>query len=382
MGLAAAVATFGTWPLELTRAWSPGETIAPELIPYLLASGVFAGFFGLGGFWALWRGRYPAAWASLSAIGPVAFLIIVYARVHGFEQDIYWSSLALMLGLIGVIATGRVERTTRLAQHDFATGIFAAATVTAFSLAFTMALSEAWLTVALAAELPVLAWLANSRSIKALRPIAGAVALVVIARLLPNIYLLDYASAGALGVPWVIYGYGWPALAFFMARAIFLTGPAPARQWISPDFSVAGFKLGDWLTAILETGAIAFAVVLVNFLIRIFMEGRIDALSYGFTEAALQQIAWASAAALLWSVNRRPQLLIPAGAWRLLLALASAHLVLVTLIAVNPLWNKIAVGAYPLVNLLFLAYGGGGGFCLPVRRDLASGTKADAPRGV
>ena len=348
----AAVAAFVmvAWPLAGTLTWTPGQAIPAELSGLLGWCLAYGAFFGLAGYWAVGRGGRPAIWALLSGLGPVLFLTVAYRQVSSFETDYIWPLPALLLGFIGLAATAQWIRRPALAQHGWVVGLYAAATVTAFSLALTMALEEAWLTVALSGQLPILAWIAKRKAIPALAPIAGAVAAIVLIRLIPNVLVLQYDAAGTLGIPWVVYGYGLPALAFYLTRRLF------ADLAILPGRTVRGVELGTVIRAVLEAGAIAFGVILVSLVVRLLVEGRLDAGTYSLAEQSLQQAAWAAAAALLWVVNRTPRLVVTAWAWRLLLLLAAAHSVLGPLIADNPLVTGTPVGRSPVINLLFLAY--------------------------
>lgn len=350
LGLAIAAFTLGAWYQPLPTIWVPGRTIPAALVPFLGWAITYGTFFGVAGFWALGRGRRPGIWAILSAAGPVIFLILAYWRITAFQTAFMWTPVALLLALLGIVVTRYLERYPTRHQADFVLGVYAAATVTATSLALTMALNEAWLTVALSAELPVLAWIAGRRRIRALAPIAAGVGLVVLIRLIPNVYVLDYQLAGDLGVPWVIYGYGLPAIAFLLARHLF----SDISAWSKVKLGPAGAD--QWIRSVFEAGGIAFGVIMVSFLIRIAFEGRIDAPSYSFAEQGLQQAAWAGMAALLWAVNRR-HLGVPAWGWRILLTFAAGHAIWGPLLNNNPLWSPTPVGGTPLFNLLFLAYG-------------------------
>jgi uncharacterized membrane protein len=230
---------------------------------------------------------------------------------------------------------------------------YSAAVVAALALAATMALREAWLTVVLSLLLPGLAWVNDRLRVEPLRRIALAAAAVVLVRLLLNVYVLDYPIARTLALSWVLYGYGVPALAFGVAARLFHRERA------------------DQVTAVLEAGAVAFAVFLTTLLIRQALGGgAIGHTRYDLLERALQTLNWlALGTALLLGVRRwgRPILL---GAGRVLVWGALAHAAVALLIG-NPVVTGEPVGALPVVDLLALAYAAPAGGFLLVWRDAA-----------
>src|SRR3546814_1018878 len=70
-------------------------------------------------------------------------------------------------------------------------GIYALGSVAALGLAFAMVLEQAWLTVALSLLLPATAWIATRLELHSLRPVAVAVAAVVLARLVLTLHVID-----------------------------------------------------------------------------------------------------------------------------------------------------------------------------------------------
>jgi len=317
---------------------APGPVVPPALAPFVWVSLAAALLFGLGGFAALWRVRRPGLWVLASAATPLALLAIAYWRVTAFEVDLKWSAAALALAAAGLGATAFVRRRIDGGRLDLVLGIYAAATVAAISLAATMALEQAWLTVALALQLPALAWVCGRLGVPQLRPVAALIAAVVLVRLVFNVHIVDYASGELAGANWVLYGYGVPALAFF--------------------YAARGFRRGgdDLLVTVLEWGGLVFATLLVSFEIRILVEGRLDSPDYGLLEQSLNSVAWLSMAYLVWIYAQRDSRPVLKFGWRILAGLGAAQVVLLQLLVANPLWSGAAVGELPVVNLLFIAY--------------------------
>jgi uncharacterized membrane protein len=246
--------------------------------------------------------------------------------------------IAVTVAGLAVAAVVRLARVHPPADAAPMLAAYAAAAIAALSLGATMALREAWLTVALALQLPALAWIEARLPIAGLRSLAMAVAGIVIVRLLFNPYIVDYPVEGGLSASWVLYGYGLPAIAFFAAAF--------------------GFRRrgDDILVALLDGGGIAFLALLVMLQIHLAVTGPLGMPPEGLLGPSLQSIAWLAAAIAL----TRP------GAWfdrpvvrwaRRILAFAAVALaVTVQGVQLNPLLTGEAVGDMPVLNLLLPAY--------------------------
>src|SRR5581483_7356595 len=112
--------------------------------------------------------------------------------------------------------------------------------------AATLALGDAWLTVALALHLPAMGWIDGRIRIAAMRWLAAGVAAIVLVRLLLNPYLVDYPLGPTPIFNWLLYGYGVPAAAFVVATKQF------------------GSRADDRLVGLLEAGSAAFALLLLT----------------------------------------------------------------------------------------------------------------------
>src|SRR5690606_23895703 len=316
----------------------PGPIIPPELVGFLAAASAFAAWFGVGGFVALWGAARPWFWAGLSTTTPLLLLAAAYWRIEGFEVNLTWAIAAFALAALGVAAAERVGRYREAPGLNLALGVYASGVVAALSLAAAMALEQAWLTVGLALELPALAWIAQRLELPALRKVALALAATVLVRLVLNPEILDYPLGARPGLNWLVYGYGVPAVAFFVAA-----------RWFRRTAD-------DLLVMVLEAGALAFAVLLVTMEIRSLIAGSLDSRHYGFLEQTLQSIAWLAVAYGLLLAARRHGRPVLRWGWRLLAALATLQIVLLQLLVNNPLWSRIEIGTTPLFDLLLLAY--------------------------
>ena len=322
----------------------PGPIVPPELVEFLTTTALFAALFACGGFIALWGARRPAVWAGLSAAVPVILLVIAYWRIVGFGVDLRWATAALGLAAVSLAAAATVARHRDHQALGTALGFYAAAVVAFISLGVTMTLRDAWLTVALSVQLPALAWIAGRTPPQPMRILAAIIAVVVMARLTVNYNLFDYPTSAGPLTSWVIYGYGIPALMFFWAARLF-----------------RGDYTGD-LIVLLETGALAFAVLLVTFEIRLFAEGSLTATRYRLFEQSLQSVAWLSIAYGLTAGLGRNANRVAIWGGRVLLAVAIGHVVVLQLLISNPVFTHEPVGTYPIVNRLLLSYAVPAGF--------------------
>jgi uncharacterized membrane protein len=315
-----------------------GALFAPEAKGFVLAH-LFAGALIAGlGFFLLRGSARPPVWAGVSLLGTLLILAAAYARSRFFTTDLLWAITAtaaagLAVTLVGALNKRREERPYRLAL-----GFYAAAALAGVSFAFAFVFREGWLTVALALQLPALAWLEKTLDLKELRKLALAVAAVILARLALNPYVLSYETNHALGTQWILYGYGIPALAFFAAGWMF-------KQ-----------RLNDLTVTVLESGAFVFALLLVALEIRIFTEGRIAAEEFGLFELSLHTLVWLGAG--WWRLRSYASTGRAIDKWWsiILIALGLAGVIIGQFLVLNPLFSYESIGDYPVFNVLLVAY--------------------------
>lgn len=327
----------------------------PGVVPFVTVETGFGVLFGIGGFAALWRAQRPAVWAGVSAATVPMLFAIAYWRVLGFGLDWRWATVALVLAAAALAAATAIARNGGGRNLMTPLGYYAAATAALIGLGMTMTLQNAWLSAALAIELPALGLIALRVPSRELRWLAGFVAAVVLARLALNPNVFDYALGSHPAFGWVLYGYVLPALAFWWAARLFQgTGE-------------------DALVTVLDAGALVFCVLFISSEIRISVAGSLVGGRYGLAEQSLHTIAWLSIAYVLRLRDRAAPTRVAYWGSRILLGAAVAQLVGLQLILSNPmsayLWYRAtgastryamfardAVGDYPVVNLLFIAY--------------------------
>ena len=333
------------------HGYVPGPLLPPELAPFLLMALGFAALFGGLCFVALWGARRPGLWASLSVGLPLLLLVVAYWRVTGFAVDLKWSATSLALGGLFLVAATPVERHRAARGLDLVLGLYAAGVVAALSFALAMALEEAWLTAALSLQLPALAWIHDRLRLRPMRMVALVVAALVLVRLALNPYVLDYSLGSIPGLNWTLYGYGLPAAAFWYALRRF-------RR--SED---------DLLVMVLEAGTLALVTLLITFEIRSLVAGSLASPDYRLLERALQSTAWLALAYGLLLQYRKHARKVMFWGWRILAGLAAGQTLLLQLLLRNPLWSGESVGAWPILDVLLLAYLLPAGFALLFARE-------------
>lgn len=343
---ALAVVTLATWqfdPGSFSSASRLDFLVVPpstEVGSYGALAFLVAAVFAAGGFAALWRAERADRWAIVSAATPLFVLAAAYWRLEAFEVKPPWTALAIVLAVLDLAAVERLAPVSSDARRGLALAAYAVAMVAALSLGMTMSLRLGWLTVALALQLPALAWFQRRIPSPAFEAVARVVATVVLIRLLLNPEIAAYRFDARPVVNGLLYLYGVPAAAFMMA----------ARGFRS---SQAGVTLG-----LLEGGAIALGVALVSLEIRHFSGGgSLTGGRYGLMEQGLQSIAWLSAA---YGLMRRSLGIADAvrePAWQILAVLAVINTVLVSCLTSNPLIEPVAVGDLPILDALLPAFG-------------------------
>src|SRR5712691_7770438 len=289
---ALALALLASWtlPLPVVELSLWVFKLEPDHVAdFTAAAIVFTGLLGGGGFIALTRVARPGRWAALSAAVPLLVLVIAYWPLQKFELDIAWSLAALALAgaeLLAAIAVakrrnGEIE--IEIALAAYAIGVLASTIVAA-----TLALGEAWLTVALALHLPAIGWIEGRIRLPVLRWLALGVACIVLVRLVLNPYVLDYPIGPMPIFNWLLYGYGVPAAAFIVATKQF------------------GRSRDDLLVAVLEAGSALFALLLLSLELTHAVYGRLTTLPLEDFGAGAALIAlWLACGGALFAVGER-----------------------------------------------------------------------------
>ena len=342
-----AVAAAGALALALLATWSLPLPVAElslwvfkmqpdHVADFTAAAIVFTGLLGAGGFIALPRVPRPGRWAALSAAVPLLVLVIAYWRLQKFELDIAWSLAALalagaeLLAAISVAGRRSGEREIEIALAAYAVGVLGSTIFAA-----TLALGEAWLTVALALHLPAMGWIEGRIRLPVLRWLALGVAAIVLIRLVLNPYVLDYPIGPTPIFNWLLYGYGVPAASFIIAT----------RQF--------GGRQDDLLVAVLEAGSALFSLLLLSLELTHAVYGDLATLPLEDFGAGAALIAlWLTFAGVLLVIGERRQR--PVLRWGGLVLLAWATVVAIWWQPIMLLFGA-SVGNLAIFDALLLA---------------------------
>jgi uncharacterized membrane protein len=244
---------------------------------HLTVAALFAIAFGAAGF--LGQGRHsnalvPVIWSASGVFTPLALLIALYARIAHLDRSVPFAILAVGLAILFAAATEVLTRREPRPGLVSSTALFATGTLAALALALTFALDKGWLTIALALTSAGAAWVSTQRPIPFLRTLASILAGIVVLRVGYEPRIVGDAVGTTPIFNWLLWGYGIPALSFWIA-SIFLRrrgDDAPLRA--------------------VEAAAILFTVLLVFLEIRHAMNsGDVYRDTAGLTETALQVCA-------------------------------------------------------------------------------------------
>ena len=318
------------------------EPINPHIRLHLLLGGALAVLFGGAGFRAQGRSERPEVpilWAACAVAAPLAILVALYYRIHHFERSIPFAAIALLLAALYAVAAEVLTKRPPRPGLAAASALFAVGTIAALALAMTLALEKGWLTIALALTVPGIAYVFEHRPLPALRWLAAGMGVLVLLRIgwEPRIVGADVGTTPIFN--WLLYGYGVPALAFWVAGHLL-------RK-----------RADDVPSRLVDSLAILFTVLLVFVEIRHYINaGDIYRPASGLTEIALQVSVGLAMAIGLERVRGRTNNIVHDVGAQIVAALTLAGIVLGLFLLRNPLLWPYPVGGR-FFNLVLLGYG-------------------------
>ena len=191
---------------------------------HLTTAAIFALGFGAAGFLAQGRSVIaivPVVWSAAAVFTPLALLIALYAHIAHLDRSIPFAVLAVILAAAYGAATEALARRDARPGLAISTALFATGTLGALALALTFALEKGWLTIALALMSMGTAWISMQRPIPFLRSLAAILAGIVVLRIGYEPRIAGDAVGTTPLFNWLLWGYGIPALSFWVA-SIFL----------------------------------------------------------------------------------------------------------------------------------------------------------------
>ncbi len=352
---AAAVMTmlvFTHWALQLNfnTLVGPSGPTAPAIPEpprvdvggHLALGTLFAAMFAGTGFLAQGRSErasVPMLWSASAVFAPIAILVALYYRIADFDRSIPFAAVALLVAALYAFAVEALGKRAPRPGIAAAGAIFATGAVAALALALTMALEKGWLTVGLALMVPGIAWVSERRPLPALRWLAAAIVVLVLARIAwePRIVGENVGSTPIFN--WILYGYGIPAASFWLAghRLRRRADDVPARM--------------------ADSAAILFTVLLAFLEIRHAVTGGDVYSSAGtLTETALQVSVGLAMTIGLEHVRQRTNSIVHDIGALVIAGLTLLAIVFELGFLANPMIWPISVGGR-FINLILLGYG-------------------------
>ena len=190
---------------------------------HLIAAAIFALGFGAAGFLAQGRSvsaLVPVIWSASAVFTPLALLIALYGRIAHLDRSIPFAIVAVVLAALFAAATEILTKRENRPGQAISAALFATGTLGALALAFTFALEKGWLTIALALMSLGTAWIATQRPIPFLRWLSAILTAIVVARVGYEPRIAGDALGTTIIFNWLLWGYGIPALSFWMASAL------------------------------------------------------------------------------------------------------------------------------------------------------------------
>ncbi|HMI16908.1 MAG TPA: DUF2339 domain-containing protein, partial [Bradyrhizobium sp.] len=308
---------------------------------HLITAAIFAAGFGAAGFLAQGRSVraiVPVVWSATAVFTPLALLIALYARIAHLDRSIPFAILAVVLAAAYGAATEILTKRDNRPGLAISIALFATGALSALALALTFALEKGWLTIALALMSLGTAWISMQRPIPFLRSLSAILAGIVVLRIGYEPRIVGNAVGTTPIFNWLLWGYGIPALSFWMA-SVFLRrrgDDAPLRT--------------------VESAAILFTMLLAFMEIRHLVNGGdVYASAAGLTEVALQVCVALAMAIGLERLRIRTGSIVHNVSAILLTVFAGLATVFGLMLLETPiLWSTDVGGVF--FNLLLLGY--------------------------
>jgi uncharacterized membrane protein len=308
---------------------------------HLVTAAIFAAGFGAAGFLAQGRSVsaiIPVVWSAAAVFTPLALLIALYARIAHLDRSIPFAILAVILAAAYGAATEILTRRDNRPGLPISIALFATGTLGALALALTFALEKGWLTIALSLMSMGTAWISMQRPIPFLRSLAAILAAIVVLRVGYEPRIVGDAVGATLVFNWLLWGYGIPALSFWVG-SFFLRrrgDDAPLRA--------------------VEGAAVLFTVLLAFMEIRHAVNGgNVYSINPSLVEFALQVCVALAMAIGLERLRIRTGSIVHNVSAALLTVFAGLVSVFGLLLLENPLLWPIDVGGI-FVNRIMLGY--------------------------
>ena len=329
-------AAFHAMTLDENGMWSWSSSFGPEAERFLRWMLGSAAAFTLAGALGVLARPQRADWGALGGGAAFFFIFTAWARADFLMTAQSWAMASAGFAAVLLLATAIWSR--RQQGDGLGAGLLTAGAAALLVMALDRMLDGLRLTLSIAALSFALSLLTYMLKPRLLGAVTAAVAALATLRLFLSRELWFSDSGLPWGEHWVLYGYGLPALLFFLSAKVLARNDHPRAA-----MALEGMSLG-------------LLISLVSLEIRVLIGGGITYEDPRFLEMAAHILTWAGAA---YGLMHRQQLfstVVSRWASRLLLAAAAAGAMLLSLFAFNPVVTGEPVAGGRFFNALLLAY--------------------------
>jgi uncharacterized membrane protein len=322
--------------MDETGQW--GTVPSAEQGRFLTWMFIAAAAFAAAGLAFINRAGRPAVWAVLASGAVILFGGGAWMRAPQILPDSQWALIAGLAAICFAAYVWRLRGRLSDAAMNFACGILAIGAAAAAAFALDRQLDGVWLTIALSLLVAAIAAARRVLPVNLLGGLAAAVAALVAVRLFTAHELWMEQGGLPLGDHWLIYGYGLPAVLFWLSSRIFRSAGEERPA------------------AALEGGALGLAIALVSLELRVLIGGGVLRDEPGLLEIAAHASAWLGAA---YGLAYRQSLFSSfISTWGARLLIAAAVIVIVggCLLSKNPVVTEAPLEGSAIFNPLLLAY--------------------------
>jgi uncharacterized membrane protein len=266
------------------------------------------------------------------------FVISAWSRVDSLLSENTWALIATLAAAV-LLATVWLRRSHNAeSDHNFTAGILAIGGAGLLLFAEDRLFDGVWLTIAMAVLAAAYAFSTKVIQVRLLGSIAAALASFTALRLFISRELWADDRTLPLGEHWPLYGYGIPVFLFyFCAQALRASG-------------------SDKSATVLEGVSLGLAISLVSLELRVLIGGGLTADGPQLLEMAAHILTWLGAAYGLIYRQKIFSSFISLWGARLLIAVSCVAIVLLSLVALNPIVTEDPVPGNFVFNALLLAY--------------------------
>ena len=306
---------------------------APRFLNWMLVSGAALTLAGLAGV-KMRSEKWP--WALLASVATVLYVVGAWGRVEALLSPVAWLLMAAVAAAL-LLATAWSTRAEE-GDGNHPAGILAAGSAVLLVFAADRSLDGVWLTLAIAVLAAAYAF--GSRLLRAqlMGPVTTALATLVAAKLFVSRELWNDDRTLPLGQHWPLYGYGVPVVLFLVASRWL-----KAAGHLRSSIALEGISLGLFMS-------------LVSLELRVLIAGGIGADEPTLLEMAAHFLTWMAAAYGLMYRQQLYSSFVSLWGSRALLAASAAGVVLISLVALNPVVTEEPMPGNVVFNPLLLAY--------------------------